>query len=125
MNILQTLHPPDKDYGLMKIEEPKTPFSYYKDAVDGDTHSEEESGAASSATTLDMDELTQKIESGERRPKILVPSESSADEEDEELPEEEEKRRREFEMKRKMHYNEYQAVKLARKLLEEELDEGD
>ncbi|XP_074598428.1 protein phosphatase inhibitor 2-like [Brevipalpus obovatus] len=126
MNILQTLHPPDKDYGLMKIEEPKTPYSYYKDAVDGDAHSDEETGAASSGSALDIDELTHKIESGERRPKILVPSESSADEEEEEqLPEEEEKRRREFEMKRKMHYNEYQAVKLARKLLEEDLDEGD
>ncbi|CAL1298738.1 unnamed protein product [Larinioides sclopetarius] len=119
MNILQTLHPPDKDYGHMKIDEPKTPYSYYED-----NSGKEISGHSSD--TLDADLLSKKINlcsEKDAKPKVLdSPSEEEIDEDE---TEEERAQRSAFEYKRKMHYNEFYAVKLARKLIDKDDDEVD
>jgi len=106
LNVLQTYHPPDKDYGHMKVEEPKTPYNY----VD----------------TTEVDALDAELLAEKLRVAAAASSESEDDEDDEPPETDEEKTKRlEFERRRKAHYNEYQAVKLARKLLEQDEDEAD
>lgn len=109
MNIIATLHPADKDYGHMKIDEPKTPYNY--DEPD-------------CSRELDAAAVAEKLKD-DRPAKVLEESDDDEEEdEDADLTQEEKALKHDFEMKRKAHYNEFYAVKLARKLLEEE-DEDD
>jgi len=120
-NILATLHPPDKDYGFMKIDEPKTPYEYASGAEeDEDTPVDESSGNCAGNSALDANVLAERIASqGHKGPRPRRSSEPSADEEDLQLltPEERENRNK-FEQKRKAHYNEFYAVKMARQLVD-------
>ncbi|KAL7991184.1 hypothetical protein Chor_012839 [Crotalus horridus] len=161
MNILATYHPPGKDYGLMKIDEPSTPYHSLK---------EEDAGSdAEDSPVPTADILAKKLAAAAQGqgPKILARQEDSSEEEEEddeglrflhaqsntEAPVASDtssaffpglsyffswwlhgsvakptglaglcmKKKRQFEMKRKMHYNEAQNIKLARQLIAKEM----
>ncbi|XP_023330533.1 protein phosphatase inhibitor 2 isoform X2 [Eurytemora carolleeae] len=99
-----------QDYGFMKIDEPKTPYGEYDS--DGEGEKDE----------LDANLLAARITAdGHKDPRRRRVSEPSGDEEDLALLSTEEREQRlKFEQKRKMHYNEFQAVKIARALMQEE-----
>ncbi|XP_017044835.1 uncharacterized protein LOC108090594 [Drosophila ficusphila] len=108
LNILETFHPPGKDYGHMVIDEPKTPFVFEDDIP----------------KELDMSALIEKLRltSKSEMPAFGIEGDSDDSSADEDFPEsiEEKVRRMEFEKRRKLHYKEFFSVSLARRLIAEE-----
>ncbi|CAH8872789.1 unnamed protein product, partial [Trichobilharzia szidati] len=102
-NILATYHPADKTYGHMKIEEPKTPYVFEsEDNVGKPSFSPEDLAARLAATVEDPEK---------QLPRTTV------------LGNEDEEHQRRFREKRKQHYNEFLAVKLAKENLRNDDDD--
>ncbi|BFZ16197.1 hypothetical protein BsWGS_19236 [Bradybaena similaris] len=121
MNIIATYHPADKDYGHMKVDEAPTPFNR---AAISDSD-DEKAGSINSNNELDPEQLALRLESdiGSSVDRKYYQDEEDDDADYENMTEEEKIRRKAFLMKRKMHYNEFAAVQLAKKLMDEDEDD--
>ncbi|KAF7232559.1 hypothetical protein EG68_09524 [Paragonimus skrjabini miyazakii] len=113
MNILATYHPVDKTYGHMKIDEPKTPYVFETDDGHGSTY----------GATFTAEELAARL---------AVASHETDDgqlpraaRELEQLDPLELEHQRQFREKRKQHYNEFLAAKMARERLTAEDESSD
>ena len=113
MNILATYHPPGKDYGHMKIDEPKTPYRCDNEDVD-DLDPEDVSQRLSNVNELNAER--KRYDSGSAK------SDNDFEEEDRMSPEERE-RHKKFEEHRKEHYNMKAQIQRAKELLAKEMAE--
>lgn len=155
-NIKDTLHPDDKDYGFMKIDEPPTPYSRSPRGCSGENSDNDDD------LTAKTNELLEKVSKKIKEPPVNIENvEALLDKSELEAIEKEdldadssngttdaiykaasssqmpcsrndgESSRAsvssvsDFELKRKRHYNEFHAVKLAKKLMQKELDDDD
>lgn len=132
-NIQQTLHPDDKDYGFIKIEEPPTPYNRNDDDA---SNSEDEANNDS----LRQIDLLEKVSRQLKEPPVAIEDEkiekllggndlNQFDTDEQSMDTQEplpstSKTPTSFELKRKRHYNEFQAMRIAKKLLDEENRSG-
>ncbi|XP_048476022.1 protein phosphatase inhibitor 2-like [Rhincodon typus] len=118
MNILSTYKPPGKDYGLMSINEPKTPYRYDID---------DEAGSSSNPA-FSVEELAARMSNlnKTRKGKKQTAKVKAQDSDEEDIPLVDREKRRQFEMKRKQIYDEGQNIQRARELIaREEVDDHD
>ncbi|CAF1529404.1 unnamed protein product [Adineta steineri] len=121
MNIIATYHPIDKDYGHMKIEEPKTPYapcSNLDEKMETDFDNDE-----TISSGVDPDALAQRLHESSI-PSCTDSSRSYIDHSPGKSSNEistDIEHRKQFENHRKQHYNEFEVVRLRKKEIEEEL----
>ena len=108
LNVLATYHPPGKDYGLMKIDEPKTPYH---------------SSTPDQSQPVNPDVLAKKLaKAGPSRREYATPLTSGSEVD---LTPEEQKRVKRFKDQRKMHYNMKEQLRKGKELAAKELAELD
>lgn len=133
MNILATYHPPDKDYGFMKVDEPPTPFHYSSETpnVNNSNQSDEYS--------IDFNDLKNKLDKcATLSPKFMKARSLDSYHEnetgsksnygydrDEFIDEDALNRNADFEKHRKAHYNEFKMAQLLRSQINDDDEDDD
>ncbi|XP_077001415.1 protein phosphatase inhibitor 2 family member C [Tamandua tetradactyla] len=114
-NVLATYRPTEKDCGLEK-NKPSTPYFAMLD--DG----EDPASDLETREAMIPDTLAKKAVARETlEPKPQVDEQESSGEEDHSILCDKEEKQPQFEMKRKLHYNEGLSIKLARQLISKDL----